>query len=364
MKKRSREKYSSQAACRKVLVFLHENELKKGDRLPSHAELVRRLHVCHDTLNTAMKWLVAEGILSRKQRLGTVVENPYPQCPKRTFWQVGIVAPPITSSYFISVLIHYLHRHLGMMGFADRVYMLSVNAIPSSEVIERHPEDFSSLAEDLETEVLNALITSARLVTEKVPVCGVCSIQAHFGVTIDHRLFALDAVKELRKVGYRRILAAISHPQESFGQLFTEGVNEAKAVYGLGKNLETTICSNGIENGYRLAREILERPFSEKVDAIILKDDITAQACASVLASEGRPIPMAVQTNLQIPLSFSVPAIRFALDIDGMAQKGVELLLQKLLRPSKVPSSQSLPVKLQPVDTCSSLIGLSPLSMS
>ena len=357
MKVRSREKYSSQAACRKILVYLHENELTTGDKLPSHAELVKELHVCHDTLSTAMKWLVEEGVLSRRQRVGTVVERPYPTLPQRSFWRVGIVAPPLTSSYFISVLIHCIHRHLGMRGFSDRVYMLSLNAAPSSE---RYPQDFSGLEEDLEAEILNALITPARLVADKVPVCGVASLHGDFGVRIDHRRFALEAVAELRKAGYRRILAGIAPPEESFGYQFTEGVNEAKATYELGNDLETSICANGIKSGYQLARTILERPRSQKVDAIIVRDDITAQACASLLASEGVSLPMAVLTNVQIPLSFAVPVLRFALDVDELAKIGVELLLQKLLRPSKVPSSQSFAPKFQPDDPLILSKGLMP----
>lgn len=330
-----------------MLIYLHEHELKAGDKLPTHAELVKRLKVCHDTLNTAMKWLVEEGILSRRQRLGTVVAQPYPSHPRRAFWQVGIVAPPLTSSYFISVLIHCIHRHLGLRGFSDRTYMLSVNAAPSCEVTERHPEDFSGLVDDLENGVLNALITPARLVTDKVPVCGAASQHGHFGVTIDHRLFAREAVEELRAAGHRCIVAAVSHPQDSFGHEFTRGVNEVRQDLGLGQELESVICSSGIEHGHRLARELLARPRSRRVDAVIIKDDITAQACANVLASEGgSQIAMAVQTNLQIPISFAMPVLRFALDVDELAEKSVDVLLEKLLRPSRTPRSLSVAARL------------------
>ncbi len=330
-----------------MLIYLHEHELKAGDKLPTHAELVKRLKVCHDTLNTAMKWLVEEGVLSRRQRLGTVVAQPYPSFPRRAFWQVGIVAPPLTSSYFISVLIHCIHRHLGLRGFSDRTYMLSVNAAPSSEVTERHPEDFSGLVDDLDNGVLNALITPARLVTDKVPVCGVGSLHGHFGATIDHRLFAREAVTELLRAERRRIAAAVSHPQDSFGQEFARSVNEVRQSLGLGQDLESVICSNGIEHGHRLAREILARPRSKRIDAVIVRDDMTAQACAAVLAAEGgSQIAMAVQTNLQIPISFALPVLRFALDVDELAEKSVEMLLEKLLRPSRTPRSLLVPARL------------------
>ncbi len=341
-----REKHSSLAAYQLMLQYIHERELSIGDRLPTHADLVQELGVCHCTLATAMKWLVSDGVLTRRQKAGTIIAELYPRFPKRSIWQVGIVVPPLTSSYFFPVLTHFQHRHLGLNGLADRTYMLSVNAQPSSEVHVRRLADFSGLEEDVEAGMLNAILTSTRLVTDKIPVCGSASCASSFGVEIDQRSFAKQALIELRNRGCRHILAGVRPADDGFSHLFEEAVEEAQKE--MGRTLVRASGMPGMDYGYRLARQVLDAPASRKIDGVLIRDDITAQACASLLAREGRSdVTIATQTNLQIPMPFAVPTILFALDVDELAKMSVALLLKKLLRPSLKPEMMFLAPRLQ-----------------
>ncbi|PAW79646.1 MAG: hypothetical protein B9S32_03670 [Verrucomicrobia bacterium Tous-C9LFEB] len=341
-----REKYSSLAAYRLMLQYIHERELNIGDRLPTHAELVHELGVCHCTLATAMKWLVVDGVLTRRQKAGTIVSELYPRFPKRSIWQVGIVVPPLTSSYFFPVLTHFQHRHLGLNGLADRTYMLSVNAQPSSEVHVRRPSDFSGLEEDIEAGMLNGILTSTRLMTDKIPVCGSASSASTFGVEIDQSAFARQALTELRKRGCRHILAGVRPMDDGFSHLFEEAVEEAGQQ--MGRSLVRATGMTGVEYGYRLAQQVLASPASRRIDGVLLRDDITAQACASLLARKGRTdVIVATQTNLQIPMPFAVPTILFALDVDELARLSVSMLLKKLLKPSLKPQLSYLAPRLQ-----------------
>ena len=60
-------------AYRMILRYLRSQKFAVGQLLPTQAELRQQLNFSNDTLTRAMRWLVEDGVLERKQRAGTMV---------------------------------------------------------------------------------------------------------------------------------------------------------------------------------------------------------------------------------------------------------------------------------------------------
>lgn len=338
------EKKATSALYRKILRFIHEGSYSIGDRLPTHAQLVKELDTCHDTLHIAMKWLAEDGVIQRKQRIGTLVSSLYPENPQHSIWQIGIVVPPLTSSYFVPVLTHFLHKHLARIGAADRIYMIGPHAPPSEEVLERHPCDFPGLEDDIESGLLEALISSTRLVTDKIPVCGANGSAKSLSVNIDHRSFAIEASTILQEAGCRKVLAVTSPPDSGYSNLFIDGIQFANQHCASNAQISLEYATPGVENGHHFANKFLQTEKWKEVDALIIRDDQFAQAVSTILAKSGRTdVVLAVQSNKQIPMSYALRTLNFSLDVDKLASQLVDLLLMKLLMPSSTP--QVAPIK-------------------
>lgn len=356
-------KPSTLEAYRRVLRLIHKMEAVEGTRLPTQTELMGELKICAVTLDAAMKWLIEDGVLMRKRRVGTFVLRPYPQNPKRSIWRVGLVMPPITHSYFGAVLTHFLHKHLDGYGISDRTYLLSPHAVHGSEVLERRPADFTGLKDDIDEGLLDGIATSTRLRNAGIPVCGVASWErAEFGVLIDYAAFLQGAVKALMGKGCRNLLCVLPHNPEDWCYFSQKEALESLAVSlpEKGITFRSEICAISTGSGFPLERRFLERLLSldpsDRPDGLIVQDDITGQALASMLATTNyRPV-FAVQTNRQIPISFAIPSLPFSVDLDQIASRAAELLMAKLLAPAS--EGQIVFARPQPMEEVSpALIG-------
>ena len=329
-----KERHSALAAYRKVLQWIHSNGLSVGDKLDHHAQLVKKLNICNSTLDVAMKWLIEDGVVCRKQRAGTTLLALYPEKPNRSIWRVGIVLPNFESSYFFPLLAQYLHSHLERYGASDRTYMLSISAMPGSEVDARRPEDFSGLREDIDLGGLHAIVTATRLQTRELPVCGAApSGLPAFGATIDHQRYFIEACEELHRRGSKNpwVIASDSGLIQT---RFADAMAEIKSrmPWKIG-HPQLVHVPAGVLTGRALCNQILELASKKRPDALVFQDDLSAQGFASRLAYQSAYRPaLAVQTSLQIPLGFPVPVIRFELDVNIIAATAVRLLIEKLLK--------------------------------
>jgi hypothetical protein len=350
-------------AYRTVLRLIHSLGGREGTRLPTQSELTAKLQICSLTMDAAMKWLAEDGVVRRKQRSGTFVLRPYPLNPKRTIWHAGLVMQPITRSYFGAIITHYLHKHIHAYGISDRVYMLSPSAEHPSEVLQRSAADFTGLDDDINEGMLDIIATSTRLVTKKIPICGVVAWErVEFGVNIGLAGFVHDSVNALMHKGCKNILYVLPFDPEEFyfPSLRAALVVVDEQLRNQGVKFHSTVCTQSQDGSFvlerRFAENLLKLPEADRPDGLVVQDDITAQALASMLAiTDYRPV-LAAQTNLQMPLSFALPTLPFAIDLEKIAQSAAELMVQKLLLPSANPgrlSVDAVPMK----EVCSSLSG-------
>lgn len=342
---------TSEAYCT-ILRYIHGMNAREGTRLPPQNELVQDLGICATTLDAAMKWLIEDGVLNRKRRIGTYVIRPYPKNAKHSIWRVGIVMPPVTRSYFGAIMAQCLHKHFSNIGISDRTYMLSPSAAHGAEVMKRSLGDFSGLEEDVEHGLLDAIATSTRLVSDILPICGICNWErAVFGVQIDYPNFIEESTKLLCHRGCKRITYILPNDPCEWGQPQMSNALErcAGALASNGIEFESLVCSASGNTGLLFEHQFVERilalPGEQRPDGIIVQDDISAQSIAAMLsATEYRPL-FIYQANQQLPLSYAIPAVPFSVDLDRLAFWSAELLLEKLLSPGSI--GRTIYVKLK-----------------
>src|SRR5690625_4224160 len=106
----------SRLACKRLIQYIHEHHLDVGDVLPPQEQLRQQIGFGHATLSRAMALLVDCGMITRKSRVGTVVENRAATIPD--LWTVGV---PVFShekpnDLFIDTLLRCLQGELTQVG--------------------------------------------------------------------------------------------------------------------------------------------------------------------------------------------------------------------------------------------------------
>lgn len=331
-------RHQALATYRKILCLIHQNDLSVGDRLPPQAELLDILKGCQGTISEAMKWLVKDGVLTRRQRSGTFITSLMPLNPLRRIWTVGIVTPSLQASPFYSILAHCLHRQLSLRNCTDRTYMLSPSAPHGEEVDNRGLGDFSGLSEDVEAGLVDGVVTATRLVSDLIPVCGVAGwATPDFGVIIDEKDFVLSAARILVARGVSHIGIVTKCRLSSEYSNLVEGYKVASRKWPECRFEPESlhVGGNGIPGGMQVADELLRRPASARPAGLILPDDMMAQGLTYRLreaAGNYRPL-CAVQTRLQTPSLFSLPIISLQVDVEDLATRAADLLVKKMINP-------------------------------
>src|SRR5580658_9149055 len=89
---RSRALY--EVAKEHILNRIRSGEIAEGDRVPSEHELMRSLKMARMTVHRALRELTAEGLLVRRQGLGTFLE---PQRPRSELVQIRDFAEDVVA---------------------------------------------------------------------------------------------------------------------------------------------------------------------------------------------------------------------------------------------------------------------------
>lgn len=328
--------YQALIAYRKILRLIHGEGLTIGDRLPPQSELLRRFESCHSTVGKAMGWLVADGILKRRQRSGTVVTALFPRNSLRKIWTVGIVSPSFQASPFFPVLAHFLHRHLALSNCTDRTYMLSPTSPNGAEVDDRQAKDFTGLAEDIDGHLIDGVVTATRLVNHQIPVCGVAAWEtSDFGVVIDQGVFVRRAAQELVRRGSAHIALVAPNAVHHYFPRLKDGYADAVGEFPNCRFSRFSLAAtSGIRGGIEVGGHLLRLSREERPDGLIIQDDMMAQGLTLRLREAGEYVPRCVvQTHLQTPSIFSLPIIPFEIDLEDLAARAASQLIAKMVNP-------------------------------
>ncbi len=320
-------------ACQAVLRYIRRHRLAVGDRLPAQNELSQVLGVCFNTLVAAMRVLVDAGFIERKTRTGTVIRSLRPEKNDLRLWRIGIALLHEEEGAFVLMLQHHLRRQLAAAGCLDQTYFIGENVAPA-EVADRCLADFPGLEEDVDTSLLDAVITPTRLWSDRIPVCSVPGHdRSRTGVTFDRKRWVEDAFEEFLSRGARSIaLVHRSPPPTDFAASWL-AYEDLAIRNGVVPDYVTN--AKGFDGGIQACDALLARPAAVRPAALIITNDHVAQgfACRLRLTPDEYQPLIAVQTNRQAPLNFPYPVIRYQLDIEMLARQSVAYLLDWLLEP-------------------------------
>lgn len=345
-------------ACKQVARYIQAHGLKVGDKLPPQLEMCRELGFCHNVLSPAMRVLTDMGLLSRRRSRGTEIVNLDPlNC---ITWTVGlaVIDLPIQGpGAFHAWLTHALQSELAKRHCTSHNYFL----VEKPHFPRHQLEDFPGLAEDVANRFVDGVIVVTSLLDSEalavfeqagIPVLVFSNVgNAHKSLVIspDTSGVITDATAELVGQGARR-LAVVSNifVMRAYAALVRR---LARSHIDRGLVMEQLLVSGGVKSGEEAALALLERPASQRPDALIIIDDFTALGMARVLAARGDYAPrIAVQANRQLPLTWPLPVMRYELDIGEFAAQAVKMLQESLLNPSLSPRWERVPARLAEED--------------
>lgn len=328
--------------CKDIVRLIHTRGLGVGDALPKQEDLRQELKYSNNTITPAMQILTSAGMLSRKRRSGTVIENT--QAVPRGLWRVGMAVGTMAQELggqFLTTLYRCLNERIDAAGCLGRFYLRTKNNNG-----QPHPlEDFSGLVEDLAYGSLDGLLTPAFLVRDAitdmekrgVPLCSVAGCEfAKCGVQLNHFGSVQKSVKLLAANGCKRpILVSNIAPMDGYSA-FWEGFKCGLSEMGMTADTSQLVVGDLLGGGVEIATRLLAMPPQDRPDGIIVVNDIMGLGLAGVLRESAGYRPMIiVQTNRQIPLVYAVPVIRLEVDIDELAAQAVDLLISQMLNPAQ-----------------------------
>ncbi|MCF7854837.1 MAG: GntR family transcriptional regulator [Candidatus Pacebacteria bacterium] len=327
------------AAYKRLIQEIHRCGLRSGDKLPPQQELRSQLGFSNSSLSRAMSRLVADGIVARKSRVGTIVVDP--AAGDLSAWTVGLLLNwelTFLPSPFHTQLTFLLQQRLAVAGCHCRAYVRVHNELHKPNRLH----DYLNLAEDIEGGLVDGLIMlgplngadERALLERTIPVCYSTSWQtAPRGSVIDEGGFGREAVQELHRRGGKRLAIVTADYRQGRTQFQDSAQAVASTIPGTRfEQIDAGVC--GLEGGRNAAGILLGCPPHERPDSLIISDDHIALGLAQVLRLESDYAPtMAVVTHSSAPLAFALPILHYELDDAKLADSAVRIFIDRLRYP-------------------------------
>lgn len=328
---------------RQIVRYIHELDLKKGSILPSQEKLAQIFKSNHNTINAAMKALTTSRVLTRKPGLGTVLLDP--KCRVRGLWRVALaLVPPVRSEIYYAQLLLLLQAQLYQEKIALYTYNLEHKDDDSADSLSH----FVDLENDLKSGQIDLVLTMSSLPKSEwnywsdrgIPFVHAGAWEdAPCGVIIDQGRMVREAVSHLVRRGCVRPAVVSQGGPVAGHERYWRGFVAAAEEFFLPCGQEQQLHAGfGAVGGFMLGKRLLEMPSDRRPDGLIVTNDLIAAGLTAMLVrqAEYRPL-ISVQTNRQASLAFAMPIIPFELDVNDLAQRATDLVLQRLFRPTSSP---------------------------
>lgn len=325
---------------RSLVRLIRERGIEPGGKVPSQAEILKSFGANNNTLNGAMSVLSSCGVLSRKDRSGTVVENPDAVIPG--LWRVGIVLN-IDRGFYSQMLV-YLHTALNAVGAATTIYIRKSDREKKSHAVFA---DFDGLNDAIDDGCLDGIVTQSSIggnwsspershvaiehagAWEQTPSGAVIDM-AHTVETAYGHLIS----RECRNIG---LVSSTVHKSDS-PRLFDRIAKTRREAECDQLRFSTWTQDVNNENyhetGQVIATQLLALSPDKRPDGLmVLNDNIAAVLTAVFVNTPYRP-KMVVQTNRQVPIMFPMPMTACEVDVEELAKIAVRRTLARMCNPS------------------------------
>ncbi len=317
----------SQQAYREILRYLHRKNLSPGDTLPSQAEFVSRLAMSHTTVSEAMRWLVEDGILSRKPKTGTRVESV--ATSRRKVWSVGVPISGLKQANYHWVLLQCVRNYLAENGCND-VSLTGEYSAGDEGPFLRYADLHDTENAD-RSPCLNLIISRVPVVGAPIPALVVGGAYTHRfdGVAFDNKKMLRQACLHLSRLGCVRLALMYSDiPQWTAFQMVVR-----ETGLRLYEEANLYIPIPGIAGGRNAADYIAGLDAKRRPDGIVTLDDHCGLGLCDRLRDWPRYRPaLVVATHRELPRLFGIAVYQMQISLNEMARLVVSRAMDWLLR--------------------------------
>lgn len=319
-------------AVKELLRRIRASGLRPGDKLPPQAELRSADGRGAATLDAAMAILVERGVLSRKRRVGTVVEDAEAAIPG--LWTVGFAYAPedLGPIPFTTLLSALVQSRLVQRGFSLQVFPRAGHVLHQGDRLDR----FGVLPHSIADGAVDGLATTAEFDPAGRGACRAAGVPVvHIGAShrmptaslFDRSQWLNEALAWLRGRGARRIHLVCNFRPDQDGSPWWPDL-----ATRLGGDPIVHTRGNGHEAGMAVADDLLALAPAKRPDGLIVNDDRIASGLTLRLALAGawRP-PVAVQTCRQVPQPYGWEVAAWSSDLDSLVSTGIDLLAARIL---------------------------------
>ncbi len=318
---------------------IQAHRLAPGEKLPTNHEMAAVLKVSYKTVQRAMTALANQGVIVRRQRKGTFVNQTLVPRTVGIFCTQAVFDPRSSPSTWL--LAHHLSNILHAQQRDGQIYYVPAGARP-----ERN-KTYRDLVRDLEEHRVAGLIfisyspedRSHHHLLETAQRRGIPAVATILEeicphtVYVDHLDLCRRGVRYLVEQGSRRIALVGTPITPHF--LPIQEVLEAAREQGVPMEPDdivwTPLKSAAPSTAYIALGEQWGRDFDlNRYDGVLIADDIVAVGFATALARRNVRVPrqlrVATMWNRGNPLSLALPFARFEVNVEQWARRSVGML--------------------------------------
>ena len=333
-----------ESARNALITYIHDRQLKTGDRLPAYASLRAEFGFGSQTIAAAVDSLCQLGVLEVRDKVGLFVANP--DGGHLTGRTIAVAVRPLSGSAYSATLAGFIQKLLTERNCRCMTFFQTSDPLDSPAPAL---DEFTGFEQAIIENRCDGIITLCPLAQEsqhklaklKLPCCFIGdddAVTMPLSVVIEVNRFIREAISELKAAGCKNIVQ-ICTSQE---QLFLRRQENIASLIGV-----------SYDGGAAIANKLLKMSASSRPDGIVCDDDTVISGLLSELISRQLPdiayLPQ-IATIVHGELKERYPSekmILFQQNIEEYATLAVDLLLSVLRGTS--PAEQRLSYRFIPV---------------
>ena len=317
---------------RMIVRYIREQQLKRGERLPSQDFFRQKFSCGTTTVRAAIEELKNDGVLEVRDKVGVYVIDP--NADGHTASVIGICAIYSDSPYYCCLLCA-IQSHLNRLGCMAHLFFKYRPDDRTSPDLYYDISDYPGLARSVESKILDGIIhlddfndRALRFFAK----AGIPTLSAG-GLPLSENSVSYDLGDILRRMCVRLKKMNVTCPALVSVKTTEAHIDPLFLKYTGGQGI---ILSNEVftDDGSRFIERFMALPEDRRPDLILYMDDILAQAITSklvfLLPREKLPKAMIFRSR-QLQTIFAVEnPVFFNMDLDHFAALIVNTLMKNV----------------------------------